>query len=267
MRNTLKTRLDMANHALLVSKEMEEPRNAESYAPTVDNAFKDIVNPGDERATFSTDVDTASYSNVRRFLTNGQRPPRDAIRVEEMINYFYYDYPNPAEDGKPFSVKLEVNDAPWAPGHRLLRIGLKARDVMVDKRPDSNLVFLIDVSGSMSPFDKLPLLKKSLKAMVGGFTERDMVSLVVYFGQSRVHLPPTPGNESSRIIASVDQLKSGGSTNGASGIQLAYELASKHRIVNGVNRVLLATDGDFNVGTTDTKQLIAMAKARAKEDQ
>ena len=267
VRETLVTKLQMADQALTLSRQMKEPVNAESYAPTVDHDFKEIVNPGDERATFSTDVDTASYSNVRRFLTNGQRPPRDAIRVEEMINYFHYNYPNPADDGPPFSVNLEVNDAPWTPGHRLLRIGLKAKDVMVEKRPDSNLVFLIDVSGSMSPFDKLPLLKKSLKAMVGGLTERDMVSLVVYSGESRVHLAPTPGSETSRLIASIDELQSGGSTNGESGIQLAYELASKHRIGNGVNRVLLATDGDFNVGTTNTQQLITMAKARAKEDQ
>ena len=267
VRTTLESKLRRAEHSLDLSSQLEAPRNtSESYAPSTDNAFKDIVNPGDERATFSTDVDTASYSNVRRFITNGQRPPRDAVRVEEMINYFHYDYPNPVDAERPFSVNLEVNDAPWAPGHRLLRIGLKAKDVMVDERPDSNLVFLIDVSGSMAPFNKLPLLKKSLKAMVGGLTERDIVSLVVYSGESRVHLAPTPGSETSRLITSIDQLRSGGSTNGESGIQLAYELAGKHRIANGVNRVLLATDGDFNVGTTNTQQLIAMAKKRAKED-
>ncbi len=240
---------------------------AESYASTVDQAFRKIVNRGDERTTFSTDVDTASYSNIRRFLTSGRRPPRDAVRVEEMINYFHYDYPSPADEERPFSVNLEVNEAPWASGHRLLRIGLKARDVMVDKRPDSNLVFLIDVSGSMSPYNKLPLLKTVLQTMARGLTERDMVSIVVYAGESRVHLTPTPGNETSRLIASIDQLTSGGSTNGESGIQLAYELASKHRLANGVNRVLLATDGDFNVGTTNTNQLVTMAKRRAKEDQ
>ncbi len=239
----------------------------ESYATITDQAFTTIERPGDERTTFSTDVDTASYSNVRRFLSQGQRPPRDAVRIEEMINYFHYDYPNPTRGEHPFSLSLEVNDSPWKANHRLLRIGLKAKDVMVDERPDSNLVFLIDVSGSMSPYNKLPLLKKVLRAMVAGLTERDRVAMVVYSGQSTVHLPPTPGHETSRLIAAIDQLRSGGSTNGESGIQEAYALAKKHRLTNGVNRVLLATDGDFNVGTTDTDQLVAMAKARAKEDQ
>ena len=240
-------------------------QSSESYAPIKDNDFKAIVNPGDERSTFSTDVDTASYANVRRFLSKVQRPPRDAVRVEEMINYFDYAYPNPAEE-KPFTMNLEVNEAPWKPGHRLLRVGLKARDVMVDRRPDSNLVFLVDVSGSMSPYDKLPLLKQSLTSLVRGLSERDFVSLVTYSGQSRVLLEPTNGSDKTRILGAIDELQAGGSTNGESGIRLAYELAKKHAKVNGSNRVLLATDGDFNVGVTSTPQLIEMAKKRAKED-
>ncbi len=241
------------------------PHNTESYAAIVDQRFKSIVNPGDERTTFSTDVDTASYANVRRFLTQSQIPPADAVRVEEMINYFDYAYENPNEE-QPFSVNLEVNEAPWKANHRLLRIALKARDVTVDKRPDSNLVFLVDVSGSMRPFNKLPLLKRCLIKMVDGLTERDMISLVVYSGESRVVLQPTPGSDKTRIISAIDSLGAGSGTNGEAGIRAAYELAKKHALANGVNRILLATDGDFNVGVTNTSQLIAMAKDHAKKD-
>jgi len=235
------------------------PFNREAYAYRADNDFLAVdQNP---LSTFSIDVDTASYSNIRRFLNAGQRPPADAVRIEEMVNYFPYDYA-PPEGGEPFAAHLEVAPAPWNKAHRLVRIGLKTRDL--DKRPDGNLVFLVDVSGSMQPENKLPLVKQALRLLVDRLTERDRVAMVVYAGSAGLVLPPTRGSERAVIRSAIDRLEAGGSTNGGQGIQLAYELAQRHFIPGGANRVILATDGDFNVGTTDEGSLVRLIEEKAK---
>jgi len=234
---------------------------AESYDAINDNSFLPVVqNP---LSTFSIDVDTASYSNVRRFLNQGQRPPRDAVRIEEMINYFSYDYPQPI--GKnPVGASIEAASTPWNPQHRLVRIGIKARDVEAQRRPASNLVFLIDVSGSMQPGERLPLLKEGMRMLVQQLTANDRVTVVTYAGTTGVALRPTRGDQKDVILGLIDSLQAGGSTNGASGIQLAYEQAMASFIPNGVNRVILATDGDFNVGITDRNALLRLIEDKAK---
>jgi len=235
------------------------PFNREAYAYRADNDFLAVdQNP---LSTFSIDVDTASYSNIRRFLSAGQRPPADAVRIEEMVNYFPYDYA-PPQGSEPFAAHIEVAPAPWNKAHRLVRIGLKTRDL--DNRPDGNLVFLIDVSGSMQPENKLPLVKQALRLLVDRLTERDRVAMVVYAGSAGLVLPPTRGSERAVIRGAIDRLEAGGSTNGGQGIQLAYELAQRHFIQGGANRVILATDGDFNVGTTDEGSLVRLIEEKAK---
>jgi Ca-activated chloride channel family protein len=214
-------------------------------------------------STFSSDVDTASYSNIRRFLNQNQLPPGNAVRIEEMINYFSYDYPQPT-GRDPIGAQMEVASAPWNPSHRLVRIGIKARDIDSKRRPPSNLVFLIDVSGSMQPPERLPLIKSGLQMMVNNLTESDHVSIVVYAGASGVVLPSTSGDHKEDIKRALDRLEAGGSTNGGAGIQLAYELAVKSFIPGGVNRVILATDGDFNVGVTNQNELTRLIQERAK---
>ncbi len=214
-------------------------------------------------STFSIDVDTASYANVRRMLNEGHLPPRGVVRIEELVNYFDYAYPPPT-DGRPFAVSTEIGPAPWKREHRLVRIGLRARDVQRGARAASNLVFLLDVSGSMEPSDKLPLVRDAMKVLVRQLDERDRVSIVVYAGESGVVLAPTSGGEQSAILAAIDRLQAGGSTNGASGIRLAYQLARGNRIPGGINRVILATDGDFNVGTTDRDELVSLVRDQAK---
>jgi Ca-activated chloride channel family protein len=237
--------------------------SAEAYARQQENDFRDVEKA--PLSTFSVDVDTASYSNVRRFLNGGQLPPVDAVRIEEMINYFPYAYQPPAADAKePFASNVEVADCPWAPKHRLLRIGVKGREIDPKQRPASNLTFLIDVSGSMMPDNKLPLLKRSLALLVETLDARDQVSMVVYAGTSGVVLPPTRGDEQAKIHAALDRLEAGGSTNGGQGIELAYRLASQHFIRGGSNRVILATDGDFNVGITNESELVRLIQAKAK---
>ena len=233
--------------------------NTESYDRIVENPFVRVED--DPRSTFSIDVDTASYANVRRFLGQGTRPPRDAVRVEELINYFSYDYPRPhGED--PFSISLEVAEAPWRKEHRLVRVGLKGREIREEKRPSSNLVFLIDVSGSMRPSNKLPLLKKSMRMLVDWLTENDTVAMVVYAGASGLVLPPTTGDKKSVILHALDHLHAGGSTNGGAGFELAYECAVDSFIRGGINRVILATDGDFNVGITNRGDLVRLIEKR-----
>ncbi|MBA2585882.1 MAG: VWA domain-containing protein, partial [Chthoniobacterales bacterium] len=214
-------------------------------------------------STFSIDVDTASYANVRRFIHSGALPPKDAVRIEEMVNYFSYDYAQPEAD-QPFSINLEVAGCPWQPEHRLVRIGLQGREVANEKRGASNLVFLLDVSGSMEPAERLPLIKQSLRLLVDRLTENDRVAIVLYAGASGLALPSTPGNEKEKILAALQDLKPGGSTNGAAGIELAYRIASEHFIKGGVNRVLLATDGDFNVGVTSQGDLVRLVEEKAK---
>jgi len=209
-------------------------------------------------STFSVDVDTGSYANTRRFLTQGQMPPRDAVRTEELINYFRYNYPLPDSREAPFSITTDLAASPWNPDTQLMRIGLRGYDLARKGRPASNLVFLVDVSGSMSSEDKLPLVKASLAGLAGQLGPRDKVSIVVYAGAAGLVLQPT--NNESEIRAALDRLSAGGSTAGGAGLQLAYNIARDNFIEGGVNRILLATDGDFNVGVSDTKALIEMVE-------
>lgn len=226
--------------------------NTEGYSHIEDNPFLTVgQNP---LSTFSVDVDTASYSNMRRFLTQGQLPPKDSVRVEELINYFTYDYKQP--DGKdPFSITTEMTDCPWKPGHKLVLVGLQGKRIEKANLPPRNLVFLIDVSGSMNEPNKLPLVKQALRMLVNELTEKDHVSLVVYAGAAGLVLPPTNGSKKEVIIAALDRLEAGGSTNGGEGIQLAYKTARQHLQKGGVNRVILASDGDMNVGMTSEGDL------------
>ena len=235
--------------------------NTEAYAYRQDNAFLDAV--GNPLSTFSADVDTASFANVRRFLAEGRRPPPDAVRVEELVNYFPYHYAAPT-GSVPFAATLEVAGAPWAPAHRLVRIGLKGREVSDASRPAANLVFLLDVSGSMNQSNKLPLVQQSLRLLLGRLRPDDRVAIVVYAGASGLALPSTPVARKTEIIEAIDALRAGGSTNGAMGIQLAYDVAKANFIAGGVNRVILATDGDFNVGVTSEGELTRLIGEKAK---
>lgn len=214
-------------------------------------------------STFSVDVDTGSYANVRRFLNQGSLPPEGAVRLEEMVNYFPYSYALPT-DGSPFGVTTEVAATPWNPRTQLLRIGIKASDRAVAQLAPANLVFLVDVSGSMDRREGLPLVKSTLKLLVDQLREQDRVSLVVYAGESRVVLKPTSGRDKQKIRNAIDQLTAGGSTAGASGIELAYQMAREGFIGKGINRILLATDGDFNVGISDFDSLKQMAVEQRK---
>jgi Ca-activated chloride channel family protein len=235
--------------------------NTARYGHIEENPF--LAATDNPLSTFSIDVDTASYSNVRRFLENGSLPPKDAVRVEEMINYFAYDYPQP-NDGTPFSVNLDAASCPWQPAHRLVRIGLKGREMPNEKRPASNLVFLLDVSGSMEPSNRLPLVKQAMRLLVEKLGENDRVAIVVYAGASGLALPSISGDHKEEILSALENLQAGGSTNGAQGIELAYQTALKHFIKGGVNRVILATDGDFNVGTTGEGDLVRLIQEKAK---
>jgi Ca-activated chloride channel family protein len=215
-------------------------------------------------STFSIDVDTGAYSNMRRWLNQGQLPPEDAVRVEEFINYFDYTYPQPESAQTPFLVNTEIAPTPWNTGTHLLRIGIQGFDVPVEQLPASNLVFLVDVSGSMQSRDKLPLLKQALGLLTNELDANDCISLVVYAGASGVVLQPTSGNNKAAILAALDRLEAGGSTNGAAGIRLAYQLARQNFRPGGVNRVILATDGDFNVGLASTEELIDLIERQRK---
>ncbi|MDZ4084809.1 MAG: von Willebrand factor type A domain-containing protein [Bdellovibrionales bacterium] len=238
--------------------------NTEAYSHISENEFKQIKDQ--PLSTFSIDVDTASYANVRRFLNSSKLPPVDAVRIEEMVNYFRYQYvaPKGGASSQPFAVSMEQSAAPWNPRHKLVRIGLKGREGNLESRPASNLVFLIDVSGSMEDPLKLPLLRSAFKLLVEQMRAKDRVAIVVYAGSSGVVLPSTPGTEKEKIMSALDRLQAGGSTNGASGIQEAYDTARKSFIKGGVNRVILATDGDFNVGTTSEGELVRLIEEKAK---
>jgi len=232
-----------------------------TYDHILENPFLDTKdNP---LSTFSTDVDTASYSNVRRFINEGSLPPKDAVRVEEMINYFTYDYAQPADE-KPFAMHIDVAGCPWEASHRLVRIGLKGKEIATDKRGPSNLVFLLDVSGSMTPPERLPLVKQAMRLLVEKLTENDRVAIVVYAGASGLALSSTTGEHKEQILEALENLQAGGSTNGAEGIQLAYKIAADNFIKGGVNRVILATDGDFNVGVTSQGDLIRLIEEKAQ---
>ncbi|RPI28110.1 MAG: DUF3520 domain-containing protein [Acidobacteria bacterium] len=240
--------------------EKDEEFNTESYDYQADNEMTAVAK--DPLSTFSIDVDTASYSNLRRFLREGRLPPPDAVRIEEMINYFPYDY-EPSHDRTPFAVNTEVAQAPWAPAHRLVRVALKGRELPPAERPAANLVFLLDVSGSMDSPVKLPLVKQAMRLLIEKLESRDRVAMVVYAGASGLVLPSTSGAEKQRILDALDQLQAGGSTNGGAGIQLAYREALANLKSNGINRVILATDGDFNVGVTNQGELVREVQQQA----
>lgn len=235
--------------------------NRESYNALSENGF--IKTTHDPLSTFSIDVDTASYSNIRRFIGQGALPPVGAVRIEEMINYFSYDYPQP-NIKNPFSVTTELGPCPWNAEHELVRIGLKARDIDKKDLPPSNLVFLVDVSGSMSAPNKLPLLKQSMKMLVQQLDTNDRVSMVVYAGNDCVLLEPTAGSEQKKILEAIDMLGAGGSTHASSGIITAYKLAKQVYMPKGNNRIILASDGDFNVGTASRGELQKLIEDKRK---
>ena len=239
-----------------------EPGNTEGYDPIAENPF--ITPKVAARSTFSIDVDHASYSNVRRFLHEGKLPTRDAIRTEELINYFAYELPAPTGEA-PVSITTEVAAAPWNPTHKLVRIGLRGQPIDVEALPPNNLVFLVDVSGSMTDANKLPLLKQAFRLLVNELRPQDRVALVVYAGSAGLVLAPTPGNEKEKILQALDTLQSGGSTAGGAGIRLAYDIAKATHMPNGNNRVILATDGDFNVGVSSDAEMVELIEERREQ--
>lgn len=238
------------------------PFNTEEYKRLYDNSFQIALST--PVSTFSIDVDTASYSNVRRYINNGTLPPPDAVRTEELINYFSYDYPQPTEE-HPFSLTTEVGDSPWSPGRKLVLIGLQGKNIRTENLPPSNLVFLIDVSGSMAQPNKLPLLKTAFKLLVKQLREQDSVAIVVYAGAAGLVMEPTPGNEKAKIIDKIDSLQAGGSTAGSEGLKLAYKVAKEKFVSSGNNRVILATDGDFNVGPSSEGDLTRLIEERRND--
>ncbi|OOB82720.1 hypothetical protein BZL53_09430 [Flavobacterium columnare] len=241
--------------------EIPENKNEESYAEIEENKFENpSVKP---LSTFSIDVDNASYTNIRRFINNGQEIPKDAVRLEEMINYFSYTYPQP-KDNHPFSINTEYSECPWNSNHKLLKIGLQGKKMDKNNLPPSNIVFLIDVSGSMEEENKLPLLKESMKILVKELRPQDKVSMVVYAGAAGMILPPTSGNEKNKIMNALDELTAGGSTAGGEGIELAYKIAEENFIKEGNNRIVLATDGDFNVGASTDKEMELLIERKRK---
>jgi len=231
-----------------------QQRNAETYKEIKENSFVAVAQQ--PVTTFSADVDRAAYANVRRIIGYGQIPPKDAVRIEEMVNYFDYDYPAPEEGSvSPLRVSPELAPAPWNPNHLLLRIGLQAKKIDLAKAPPSNIVFLIDVSGSMDEENKLPLLKSSFKMLLGQLRPDDKIAIVTYANGTKVALPSTSVKDKEKIIKVLDNLYASGGTSGGRGIQLAYEQAQKSFIKNGNNRIILATDGDFNIGINNTTDL------------
>ena len=235
--------------------------NTESYEQITENGFKKVTS--DPLSTFSIDVDVASYANMRRFITGNKLPPVDAVRIEEMINYFDYDYPQP-KGKQPFSINAEYSDCPWNAKHKLLHVGLQGLKIDATELPPANLVFLLDVSGSMSQPNKLPLLKKALGMLVKNLRKKDKVSIVVYAGAAGVVLPPTSGNQQRTIIEALERLNAGGSTAGGAGIKLAYNIAKENFIPTGNNRVILATDGDFNIGASSDKAMTKLIEEKRK---
>ncbi|OPC06892.1 hypothetical protein BAS09_17780 [Elizabethkingia ursingii] len=233
----------------------------EEYPEFTENSFESPATA--PLSTFSVDVDKAAYSNIRRMINYGQTVPKDAVRIEEMINYFPYNYSQPT-DQHPFSISTEYSIAPWNPKHKLLKIGLQGKNLDLGKAPKSNLVFLVDVSGSMDQENKLPLLKKSLALMTEKLTSEDKVTLVAYAGSAGLVLPATSGSDKKKILEAIDRLSAGGSTAGGAGIQLAYKIARENLIKNGNNRVVIATDGDFNVGVSSRKDLTSLIEEERK---
>ncbi len=241
--------------------DLETEFNTEGYDNISENRFLKVTdNP---LSTFSIDVDAASYSNVRRYINQGELPPAGAVRIEEMINYFHYEYPQP-DNGQPFSINTEISDAPWNKEHKLVLIGLQGKKIPVGNLPASNLVFLVDVSGSMQGELRLPLVKASMKMLVDQLREQDKVALVVYAGAAGLVLPPTSGYEKTKIKDAIDKLEAGGSTVGGAGIKLAYKTAKEYFVKDGNNRVILCTDGDFNVGESSDDAMERMIEEERK---
>lgn len=235
--------------------------NTEDYDHIVENNFLSATqNP---ISTFSIDVDDAAYSNIRRFINNGSTPPAGAVRIEEMINYFDYDYTAPTND-LPFAINTEISSCPWNEEHRLVHIGLKGKEIKTDNLPASNFVFLVDVSGSMDQVNKLPLVQSSLKMLTDNLREKDKVAIVVYAGAAGLVLPSTSGTDKQKIKEAIANLSAGGSTAGAEGIRLAYKIAKESFIKEGNNRVILATDGDFNVGVSSDDELVSLIESERK---
>jgi Ca-activated chloride channel family protein len=246
------------------TKAMNAPQpdfNTEDYDRIQENRFHRATQ--EPQSTFSIDVDAASYTNLRRYINNGQRPPEDAVRIEEMINYFDYDYPEPT--GKhPFSITTEISDCPWQPKHRLVHIGLQGKHTATENLPATNFVFLIDVSGSMNVANKLPLVQSSFKLLADQLRPQDRVAIVVYAGAAGLVLESTTGNNKTKIKEAIDKLEAGGSTAGGEGIRLAYKTAKEHFIKGGNNRVILATDGDFNVGVSSDAEMVQIVEEERK---
>ncbi|PYP39674.1 MAG: hypothetical protein DMD48_05690, partial [Gemmatimonadetes bacterium] len=239
-----------------------QPGNREQYDEIVENPF--IAVAADPLSTFSIDVDRASYSNMRRFIMqDGQLPPRDAVRIEELVNYFPYDYADPDGDD-PLAIHAEVAPAPWKPQHQLVRIGLQARRVNVENLPASNFVFLLDVSGSMMPPNKLPLVKAAMRLLVNQLRAKDHVAMVVYAGSAGLVLPSTAGDQKDKILDAIERLEAGGSTAGGEGIRRAYDEAVANFIRGGNNRVILATDGDFNVGASSDAEMVQLIEEKRR---
>lgn len=237
--------------------------NTEEYDRIYENRFKDAAqNP---LSTFSIDVDTASYSNVRKFIRMNQMPPKDAVRIEEMINYFNYDYPQP-EGEHPFSIITEISQCPWNPRNKLIHIGLQGKTLDYNDQGPCNLVFLIDTSGSMASHNKLPLLKKAFRLLLDELDEGDRIAIVAYAGFAGLVLPSTPVSQKEKILAALNSFRAGGSTAGGAGIKLAYKVAKENLIKGGNNRVILATDGDFNVGVSSTGELLRLIEDKRKDD-
>ncbi len=239
------------------------PQDNEDYAQIKENGFKNPLQT--PLSTFSIDVDAASYSNMRRFLMNGQKPPKDAVRVEEMINYFNYNYTQPTDE-HPFSINQELSHCPWNHDNYLLHLGIQGKNIDLDEAPANNLVFLIDVSGSMSDSNKLPLLKKAFKLLVNQMREKDRVAIVVYAGNSGLVLKSTSGDHKEKILSALDNLHAGGSTAGGAGLKLAYKVAKDNFIKKGNNRIILATDGDFNVGASSNSNIEDLIVAHRDQD-
>ncbi len=243
--------------------EPEPNYNTEDYSTIQENRFLEVSK--EPLSTFSIDVDAASYANMRRFITNGQKPPIDAVRIEEMVNYFDYDYAQPVGE-HPFEVFTEIGECPWNSDHRLVHVGMQGKKVATEDLPPSNLVFLIDVSGSMRAYNKLPLLQSSFKLLADQLREEDRVAIVVYAGAAGTVLPSTSGANKQKIKAAINNLKAGGSTAGAAGINLAYQIAKENFVAGGNNRVILATDGDFNVGTSSDAELVRLIEEKRESD-
>ena len=252
----------VAGHMMPLMRLPSEPVDRENYAHFDDNPVKRVAEA--PVSTFSIDVDTGAYANVRRMLNGGQVPRKDAVRIEELVNYFSYDYPAPENKNRPFATLTEIAPSPWNEDALLLHIGIKGYEVAKEDRPASNLVFLVDVSGSMNSADKLGLLKSSLKLLSKQLGEDDRIAIAVYAGAAGTVLESTPGDQRAKIIGALDGLSAGGSTNGGAGIKLAYNLAQQGFIEDGINRVIIATDGDFNVGTVNFEALKELAEEKRK---